>query len=498
MYRQTVGDFMSVPQQNAARNPKLRTACDRCYELKEKCQRSTSSGPCSRCDRLSLTCSTIRPAKPCGRRMQHGKKDHVSIKNTANRGKIKINQSITKRYLDAFIDLQPEEKELVKLFFNQSESMNHLALYSSSQAEQQQSIATQLPDIYPSLKDAYLACAMTIQHLNSGPSATKDTSTCIKYISKAMSTLRSLPVLTSKDAVLCNTLGGILAFSVYSAIGVGVPEICAFCLSTTSVFVEPTGLEAQNDPWQSFLVLLETADCLVYRRKPTRSPRLPTSTFDRRLGLSVPLLAYYHELAVISNSLVTAIDSGILSRLQKQLDNIHASLESWQPSSPGQVLDQFNSRDIVNLLAQAKVYRLGALLVAHRLQHPFGCKDSQAETWSKEAMMELEMARLVTKSPLRFVTLPFIVAAVEIRDENMRSKTLQHVDDYVDYYAPFLRKGTKKFLSRVWHERDAKLTTRWFDSIHKPCPVMESLDSASFDNPRAQSNIYQSSEVEIY
>lgn len=491
---------MSLPEQNVTRNPKLRTACDRCYELKEKCQRITSSGPCFRCERLSLTCLRVRPAKPCGRRIQHEKRNHVSRKNAGNRRKLQNPQSIIEGYLDTLIDLQPEEKELVKLFLNQPESMNHLTLYSSSQAEQQQSIVTQLPNTCPPLKDAYLACAMTIQQFESGYSANMDTSTCIKYISKAMSTLRALPVLTSEDAVLCNALGGILAFSIYSAIGVGAPEVCAFCLSTTnqSVLVEPTGREAQNDPWQSFLVLLETADCLVYRRNPTRNPRLPTSTVDSRLGLSVPLLAYYHELAVISNSLVTAADLGILSRLQKQLDNIHADLESWQPSSPDQVLDQFNTKDTVNLLAQAKVYRLGALLVAHRLQHPFGCEDSQAEIWSKEAMMELEMARLVTKSPLRFVTLPFIVAAVEIRDENMRSKTLQRVDDYVDHYAPFLRKGTKIFLSRVWHERDAKLTTRWFDSIHKPCPVMESLDSTSFGNPHAQSNTSQSPEVEMY
>jgi hypothetical protein len=240
--------------------------------------------------------------------------------------------------------------------------------------------------------------------------------------------------------------------------------------------------DAHKDPWQSFLVLLETMDCLVYRRKPTRTIQIPAFVVDRRLGLCLPLLPYYHDLCVISNSLLNTTDVSILARLQKQLDGIHAVVESWQPSHSDQLVEQFDSADIVNLLAQAKVYRLGALLVGHRLRFPFGCEDVQAEIWSKEAMMEFEMAKRVTKRSLRFVTLPFIVAAVEVRDKSLRFKTLQRVDDYVDHYAPFLRKATKTFLSRVWHERDLNLTSRWFDSIHKPCPVIDSIDATCFSS----------------
>lgn len=95
--------------------------------------------------------------------------------------------------------------------------------------------------------------------------------------------------------------------------------------------------------------------------------------------------------------------------------------------------------------------------------------------------MEFEMAKSVTKRSLRFVTLPFIVAAVEVQDKSLRFKTLQHVDDYVDHFAPFMQKATKTFLSRVWHERDLNLTSRWFDSIHKPCPVMDFIDATCFN-----------------
>lgn len=459
------------------RNQNFRTSCDRCYELKERCGRATTSVDCARCERLGLACLTVRPVRPSGRRIRH-EKDIVSRTTLGKRRKLEKYQPGIDACLDALPDLQPGEKELLLFLLSQPESLEQY----SFQAEQQYSLAAQLPAASPLLKDAYLACAVALKQLQSAPVADMDTGTCIGYIAKAMGALRSLPVLRSQDAVLCHTLGSVLAFSIYSAIGVGVPEICRYCLGTTTPFVGSTVFNAHEDPWQSFLVVLETMDCLVYRRKPTRRIQIPAFAVDRRLGLCLPLLPYYHDLCVISNSLLDTTDLEILARLDKQLDGIHAVVESWQPSHSDQLIEKFDSAEIINLLAQAKVYRLGALLVGHRLRFPFGREDAQAEIWSKEAMMELELAKRVTKRPLRFVTLPFIVAAVEVRDESLRVETLQRVDDYVDHYAPFMRKATKTFLSRVWHERDQNLTGCWLDSIHKPCPVMAFIDATCFSS----------------
>ncbi|KAH7321592.1 hypothetical protein BKA65DRAFT_512539, partial [Rhexocercosporidium sp. MPI-PUGE-AT-0058] len=324
------------------RKSKIRTACDRCYELKERCQRVPASAQCARCERLGLTCLAVRPVRPAGRKTHHSKGIVPGTRLVKPR-KLDCSYPAIGTCLDNLPDLQPEEKELLLFLISQPESQNHLVLYSGRQAGQQDALVSQLPAISPLLKDAYIACAMTIKHLQSSSKADMDMSTCVSYISKAISALRSLPVLTSQDAVLCNTLGGILSFSIYSAIGVGVPDICSFCLSTTDPFMEALLPDAHDDAWQSFLVLLEVADCLVYRRKPTRTIQIPSSVIDIRLGLCVPLLAYYHDLAVISNSLLSTPDMGILSRLQKQLNVIHALVESWHPSHSDQLLDQFES-----------------------------------------------------------------------------------------------------------------------------------------------------------
>ncbi|KAG9233002.1 hypothetical protein BJ875DRAFT_403817, partial [Amylocarpus encephaloides] len=471
-------------ESSVTRNPNRRTACDRCYELKERCERATTASHCARCERLGLGCLAVRPVRRVGRRT-HPEKD-FSSRMTSGKGRklepYQLGIDACLSSLGALPDLSPEEKERLLSLLSQPESLDHSVVSSSFQAEQQHSLATQLLAAPSFLKDAYLACAITLRQLQSGSGTNMDMdmSTCVGYITKAMTALRSLSVVRSQDSVLCHTLGSVLAFSIYLAIGVGVPDICRYCLGTTNPFVGTTMADEHQDPWLSFLVLLETMDCLVYRRKPTPTIQIPALVVDRRLGLCLPLLPYYHDLCVISNSLLHTTDVSILARLQKQLDVIHTVVESWQPSHSDQLVEQFESADIVNLLAQAKVYRLGALLVGHRLRFPFGCEDVQAEIWSKEAMMELEMAKRVTKRSLRFVALPFIVAAVEVRDRSLRFETLQRVDDYVDHYAPFLRKATKIFLSRVWHERDLNLTSRWFDSIHKPCPVMDSIDTTCF------------------
>ncbi|GAM35924.1 hypothetical protein TCE0_018r04628 [Talaromyces pinophilus] len=461
------------------RNPKLRTACDRCYQLKERCERTTTSVHCARCGRLGLDCATVRPVRPVGRRVQRD--INVSGLASGKRRKLEYHQPVIED-IEACLD-KPEEKELLQFLLGQADSMDNYVVCPSFQAEQQHSLAVQLPAALPLLKDAYLACAITMKQLQSGTVTDADTNTSIQYISKAMSTLRSLSTSHSKDAALCQTLGSILAFSIYTAIGVGVPEICSFCLDTTSssVEAETAVVNTHKGSWENFLVLQETMNCLVYRQKPTLRIQTPVpGVVDRHLGLSLPLMPYYHDLCVISNSLAHSTDLSALALLQKQLDDIQSVVESWQPSNLDQLVGQFDSAEIVHLLAQAKVYRLGALLVGHRLRYRLGEQDSQAALWSKEIIMELEIAYQVTKRSIRFVTLPFIVAAVEVRDKASRSKTLKLVDDCVDQYAPTLKKATKKFLCNVWRERDSNFTGYWFDLVHKPCPVLDSFGRVQF------------------
>lgn len=381
-------------------------------------------------------------------------------------------------WLNDVSNLLPEERDLLIFLLGRPENLDYFVVCPSFQAAAQQALVAQISADLPTVKDAYLAFAIALKQLD--PSLPIDTDDIVRHASSAMATLRSLPVSNQQDAALCLTLGTALALSIHSTIGMGVAEICRYCLTTTMPFMEQS-VKFDKDPvsWHGFMVLLETMDCLVHRQKP--AARLQTGTseaVDRHLGLSSPLLPYYYDLCVVSHSLASTTNTDVLALLHKQLDGIHASVEEWRPSLTGLSAGQFESVEIVNLLAQAKVYRLGALLVSHRLRHLFGEQDQSADIWSKEILMELEIAHQVTQRPVRCVTLPFMIAAVEIRDPSARNKAVEIIDEYVEDCSPIVRGAAGDFLRRVWRDRDLQVMSCWLDSIHKPCPVIHSIETA--------------------
>jgi hypothetical protein len=471
---------MTAPPAQSRKNG---TACDRCYELKERCSRTSTDLACARCERLDQNCTSSRPVRRAGRRPCHRQKESLGTTLSSQTSTASTQTIHIGAWLVNTPDLSLEEKDLLMLLLARPEHLNYYPVSRSFQVAEQRSLAALLPAALPILKHAYLAYAVALKLLQPGNSSEVEKSASLRYASAAMNTLRSFPVSSSQDAAICLTLGASLALFVYSVVGVGVADICHYCLSITNPFLEigEPGQESDMRPWQGVLVLLETMECLVYRRKPTlRISPGATQNVDRHLGLCWPLLPFYYDLCDISYLQANTVDTCYLDYLQKQLDGIHNAIQVWQPSQPIGFINQFETAEVINLLTQARVYRLAGLLVSHRLRYLFGEQDSQAKIWSKEIMMELELSRRISKTRVRSVTLPFVVAAVEIQDTGERIETLQNVYEYVDQFTPVVQKATRTFLSRIWHERDVQVTTCWFDSVHKPCVVLHAIDSTRF------------------
>lgn len=461
----------------------VRTACDRCYRLKERCERTPTASSCERCERLGQACSNVRPVRPIGRRT---KSRVCPIPRKSSNRPSGIEQTITP-WLQGAPGLNQNEKELLLFLLADPQPHHYPVISPRFQDAEQESFAGPLPAAWPHLKDAYLAYAGVLKSLQLGSMSEVDNAAKLRYVTSAMEALRSLPVSNSKDAELCLTLGFALALSVYGAVGVGVSDICHYCLSITKPYIEAAALHPEIEPRISVLVLLETMECLVYRRQPTLriKPRAP-EVVDRHLGLCLSLLPYYYDLCSISHSLINNPGIAHTLLLQEQLVDIRVHVEKWQPSVPEAFLHKFDTSEVVQLLAQAKVYRLAALLMIHRLRHTFGQEDARADVWSSEVMMELELAQRISDHPVRFVALPFIIAAVEVRDDTAREKVLRGVNDYVDQLTPVVQEATKTFLKRVWRERDVLINCSWLDSIHKPCVVMDYIDA---NLPPSLSNI---------
>lgn len=381
-------------------------------------------------------------------------------------------------FLRDHADLRPEEKSLLLSLLTEHDGLNYYVASPGLQAQQQVTLATQLRANLPLLKDAYLALAITMKQLRTAVKTDADTTLSLEHIARGMAILRAFSTLKGPDTAVCNTLGGVLSFSSYVAVGVGVPEIFQHCLTIDEMSSATSDPRVKHDPWHDYLNFMDTMDSFVHRRRPIAQIRRSAPDVDPHFGLCLSLLPYYHDLGVINNSMCASTPASSIFEVGEQLHHIHKAVESWQPSSKHleRLPERFTTPEVISLLSQAKAYRLGALLMVHRLRFPFGEEDTQAHTWSKELLMELKLATGVTKQSLRFVTLPFIIAAVEVQDQAQRQTTLLDTELYVDKFAPAMQAATRTFLRRVWEERDCNITTSWFDSVHKPCPVFESIN----------------------
>jgi hypothetical protein len=293
---------------------------------------------------------------------------------------------------------------------SQPQTLESYAVSPSFEEAEQRSFAAPLPAALPALKDAYLAYTGVLKSFRLGHTA----------------------------------------LFVYAAFGVGVSDIYHHCLST----IETAAMDPETEPQISFLVLLETMDCMVHRRKPTLriQPRSSRSV-DRYLGLCLPLLPYYYDLCVIIHTLASHPHPSLIVELQKQLDEVRALVDVWQPSQPEHFVRQFGSAEVIHLLAQARGVPIGGAPDYSPVAICLWAGDSQADIWSCEVLIELELAQRITQQSIRFVTLPFLVAVVEIRDPVARTKAVQNVGEYVDQFTPVVQKASKFFLSRVWRER---------------------------------------------
>lgn len=452
----------------------IRTACDRCHQLKERCERSSTTGSCDRCERLGQECLAVRPVRPIGRRAKYRGLSAQKIPTLSKRRTQSMDSGCS--WIPNAHNLNLDEKELILSLLGDSKILEYPIVSQRFLKAEQKSLKSPLPTAWPVLKDAYLAYARVLRSLQPVDATVADDASKLRYATSAMAALRSLSISNAKDAELCLTLGFALALSVYGFIGVGVSNICHYCLSVTRPFIEAATVGLEMEPRISVLVLLETMECIVYRRTPTLKlhPRAP-GVVDRHLGLCLSLLPYYYDICSISHSLANHTSTKRTGLLHQQLEEIQAHVERWQPSHPGGFLRDFSTSEAVQLLAQARVYRLAALLMIHRLQNTFGRKDEQADIWSREVMMELELARRISDHPVRFVALPFIIAAVEIRGITEREKVLLNVNYYVDQLTPVVQQATKTFLRRVWNERDVVVNCSWLDSIHKPCVVLDTI-----------------------
>ncbi|KAK5655378.1 hypothetical protein OQA88_5648 [Cercophora sp. LCS_1] len=232
------------------------------------------------------------------------------------------------------------------------------------------------------------------------------------------------------------------------------------------------------------LIFMDTCNCLVRRQIPVyRSRTQKQGHVDRYIGLCVPLLSHMYELCCISSELsdgLGAIDEAI----GEALSTVQEAIATWNPVIDEEANVALTSQESCIVVEQASIYRTVLLLVIHRLRHPVGTQDELAAEMAEiilhtvQGLYKNDQKRGVdryTEAAFEYrMTLPFLVAGIELQDPLRRTQAMQILElvCWKKMYST-IANSLRDFLLFVWATRDAGWNGHWFDlAAHGPSFVL--------------------------
>lgn len=280
----------------------------------------------------------------------------------------------------------------------------------------------------------------------------------------AVSGLRSLQISQDQDLITAVGIGiAMVTFAMHVAHGQ------SFLISRyTLSLVKPmySRLLTMDSGTMDFLMCLvntETLDCLLKSEIPTirigEDDR--NNVVDRYVGLSSGLFAHLYDICEVASILRHTggrMDIGIAKRLK----SIQSCLDQWQPSPPPDFLEQFNQDEVVRMLAQTEVLRLAALLIIHRLKHPFRQYDEKGLLLSRAITAEFDMVLQVTGRSIPCTALAYMVASFEITSAEEQSAIITKSDEMVTSSLQS-QVRVKNIMYSVWNARSFGDQIHWFE-----------------------------------
>ncbi|KAI1854386.1 hypothetical protein JX265_012420 [Neoarthrinium moseri] len=216
-------------------------------------------------------------------------------------------------------------------------------------------------------------------------------------------------------------------------------------------------------------VLMDTVECLIRREVPVvRLPDPGRCIIDRFLGLRSSLLPLLYELCERSYEAKTnGCVEHILQRKSDEEDcysRVEGKIRAWAPELPAHLFTTYSDLEASMMLAQARTYRMAALLLIHRLRFPLGIEDLEAQRYADDILRELS---ILTAWPPEAETglgldFPLLVATLELPGPG--SKIYKAFESL-----RFRRQHSQEILSfikAVDQARENGYRGLWFDLVH--------------------------------
>ncbi|KAJ5374062.1 hypothetical protein N7517_006068 [Penicillium concentricum] len=462
-------------------------ACDQCHTLKEKCRRPSATISCERCDRLNQTCRTTRNlGKP-------GRKPRVAIKLSYNlppsfgsvtrsAKTLDLSSSQNTPYPHSYLPfdeglssnpaLFPELDQWERHFLNLMKDivapspLDKFLIGPSFRESHHRLFVQNLLRPAPTsvLKDATIACAAVLL----GDQYAQYTKTSVEIghrrAALAVSGLRSLKISKEQDLVTALVVGmSMVTFAMHVADG--QPFLISHYTLTLVKPVYRTIL-AMDPSAMDFLMCLvstETIECLLRSEIPTIriGEHDRYNVVDRYLGLSSSLFAHFYDICEASYSM--KLTGGRINiEMVERLDTIQDSLERWQSSPSPEILGKFTQSEVLGMLAQAEILRLAALLIVHRIRHPFGQRDKEALQLSSAITAKIDMVLQSTGRSIPCMPLPYMAACFEIDGAEARAAVTRKIHKVVTFSQQWQLQVTRS-ISSVWNARDRGDQIYWFN-----------------------------------
>lgn len=215
-------------------------------------------------------------------------------------------------------------------------------------------------------------------------------------------------------------------------------------------------------------VLMDTVECLVRREMPViRLPTPDRPIIDRFLGVCSSLLPLLYDLCERSYQAKT---SGFVQHAYPwdsvegdHYSEIERKIHDWTPELPARFFVMYSEWEVSMMLAQARCYRIAALLVIHRLRFPLGVESLIGQRYADDILTELSILQAWPPDAATGLSLdfPLLVATLELPDrgadlyralEPLRFRR-QHSDEIMD------------FINLVVTARDNGYRGLWFDLV---------------------------------
>ncbi|EME86456.1 uncharacterized protein MYCFIDRAFT_162063 [Pseudocercospora fijiensis CIRAD86] len=224
------------------------------------------------------------------------------------------------------------------------------------------------------------------------------------------------------------------------------------------------GLETRTHPVVLITLSLDAVDSLLKRELPiTRYPHDSADVLqDEVLGLCAQLIDFIGDICKVSHAMAT---DGELEEHFEALDQIEANVQSCKPQLTSGMTQTMTALEMAHAYAQVRSHRDTLMLLIHRLRYPFGVKDETGKMIGQNIMTDLAMATSISGAPPIWVTLPFLVACIEMTDAQERRTALDTVDLYIDGLHPAARSSARDWLKAVWSKRDNGPGFKWLDVI---------------------------------